>query len=139
MDLTLIFFLAGIIIIGAVLFALMSFGKKGAQHLNVEQFRVRYLEIENGLDKSKPTTYYMTIMNIDKLVDQALKDKGIRGETMGERMRNGATLFKDKNGIWTAHKLRNRIAHETDVVVGYAEARYALSCYKKALKDLGAI
>jgi transposase len=54
-------------------------------------------------------------------------------------MRNAAARFKDRNGLWTAHKLRNRIAHETDVVVGYNEARYALASYKKALKDLGAI
>jgi hypothetical protein len=54
-------------------------------------------------------------------------------------MRNAAVSFKDKNSLWTAHKLRNRIAHETDAVVGYNDARYALACYKKALKDLGAI
>lgn len=139
MDLTLIFFLAGIIIIGAALFALMSFGKKGTCHINVEQYRVKYLEIENQLDREKSTTFYMTVMNADKLLDQALKDMGTKGETMGDRMRNTSTRFKDREGIWKAHKLRNRIAHETDVVVQYPEASYALSCYKKALKDLGAI
>jgi hypothetical protein len=81
----------------------------------------------------------MTIMNADKLVDQALRDLGVKGETMGDRMRNAATRFKDREGIWKAHKLRNRVAHETDIVVQYHEARYALACYKKALKDLGAI
>lgn len=140
MDLTLIFFLSGVILIGAVLFTLMCFGgKKGPKRLDIERYRIRYLEIENGLERKKPPTYYVTIMNADKLVDQALKEKGIKGETMGERLRNAAMLFKDKNSIWAAHKLRNRIAHETDVTIGYNDARYALSGFKKALKDLGAI
>jgi hypothetical protein len=139
MDITLIFLFAGIIIIAAVLLALMSFGKKGAKHLNVEQYRVKYLEIENNLDKDKPTTFYMAVLNADKLLDMALKEKGIRGETMGERMKNAGDIFRDKNGVWSAHKLRNRIAHESDAVVGYNDARYALACFKKALKDLGAI
>jgi len=139
MDLTIIFFFAGIIIIAAIMFAMMSFGKKGAKHLNIEQYRVKYLEIENHLEKDKPATFYMTIMSADNLLDKALKEKGIRGETMGERMRNASTAFRDRNGVWSAHKLRNRIAHESDAVVGYNDARYALACFKKALKDLGAI
>jgi hypothetical protein len=121
------------------MFAVMSFGKKGSKHLNVEQYRVKYLEIENNLDKDKSTTYYMTILNADKLVDKALQDRGIRGETMGERMKNASNIFRDRNGVWSAHKLRNRIAHESDAVISYKDARYALACFKKALKDLGAI
>jgi len=58
---------------------------------------------------------------------------------MGERMKNSAPMFSDRNGIWTAHKLRNTIAHESDVNVTYDEARLALQAFRKALKDLGAI
>jgi hypothetical protein len=79
------------------------------------------------------------VLNADKLVDQALRESGINGETMGERLKSSATKFSDLNGLWTAHKLRNRIAHEPDVAVSYDEARYALNCFRKALKDLGAI
>jgi predicted RNase H-related nuclease YkuK (DUF458 family) len=58
---------------------------------------------------------------------------------MAERMKSGATLFSNRNNVWLAHKLRNRIAHETDVRVSYDDARYALSYFKQALKDVGAI
>ncbi len=81
----------------------------------------------------------MSVLNADKLVDQALRDLGIKGQTMGERMKNSVTLFSDRNGIWTAHKLRNTIAHESDARVTYEDAKYALSCFRQALKDLGAI
>jgi transposase len=81
----------------------------------------------------------LAVLNADKLVDLALRQCGVRGETMGERLKNDASKFSDINGLWTAHKLRNRIAHESDVVVNYDEARHALGYFKKALKDLGAI
>ncbi|NTW62418.1 diguanylate cyclase, partial [Candidatus Saccharibacteria bacterium] len=58
---------------------------------------------------------------------------------VAERMKSAGSMFSDKNGLWSAHKLRNRIAHESDIVVNFNDARYALSSFKKALKDLGAI
>jgi transposase len=58
---------------------------------------------------------------------------------MGERMKTIKDTWSNANNVWTAHKLRNQIAHETDVSVGYDDARRALSGFKQALKDLGAI
>jgi len=140
-DYMIIFGLAGILIIGAVLFALISKVtiRKWAKHLDVEQYRVKYLAIENQLKRDEPSSYHLVVLNADKLVDLAMRECGISGETMGERLKQYSKKFSDLNGLWTAHKLRNRIAHETDVSVNYDEARYALSCFKKALKDLGAI
>ncbi len=128
-----------VLIIAALIFAMICLTNKGAKHLDVEQYRVKYLEIENSLKRDVVSSYHLAVLNADKLVDQALKERGIRGETMGERMKNSASLFSDRNGIWMAHKLRNQIAHETDVKISYNDARYALVGFKKALKDLGAI
>ena len=139
MEQSIIFAFAGVIIIGALLFALICITKKGPKHLNVEQYRVKYLAIENQLKRDEPSSYHLSVLNADKLVDQALRERGVRGKTMGDRMKSSVALFSDRNGIWTAHKLRNQIAHEPDVTVTYEEARYALACFRKALKDLGAI
>lgn len=140
MDLTLIFFLSGIIIIGTLLFAIISnLSKKSVKKLDVERFRVKCLEIEHQLKRDESSSYHLSVINADKLVDLALKGRGAKGKTMGERMKNSTSLFSDRNGIWTAHKLRNEIAHEPDARVTYEQARYALSCFRKALKDLGAI
>jgi transposase len=81
----------------------------------------------------------MTVLNADTLLDQALKDKGIAGTTMGERMKHMQQKWSNANNVWTAHKLRNQIAHEPDVKLSYDSARRALSSFKQALKDLGAI
>jgi hypothetical protein len=140
MDLALIFFLSAIIIVGGLMFALISrLSRTGAKKLDVERYRAKCLEIEHQLKPDDPNSYHMSVLNFDKLLDQALKARGIRGETMGERMKNSSAMFKDRNGVWSAHKLRNKIAHEPDARVSYDQARRALHDFRKALKDLGAI
>jgi hypothetical protein len=139
MDLSIIFFFAGIIIVGGLLFALIGLSKKGTNHLNVEQYRVKWLSIEQQLKRDQPASFSLSVLNADKLLDQSLRERGLRGQTMAERLKSGATMFSNRNNVWTAHKLRNRIAHETDVRVSYDDARYALSYFKQALKDVGAI
>lgn len=141
MDYSLVFGLAAILIIGALLFAFIGrmTVRRCVKHLNVEQYRVKYLAIENQLKREDSSSYHLAVLNADKLVDQALRECDVNGDTMGERLKSTATKFSDLNGLWAAHKLRNRIAHESDVFVTYDEARYALASFKKALKDLGAI
>ncbi len=139
MDQTVVFFLAGILIVAAIILALICGSKKGVKRLDVERYRVRYLAIENQLKRDEESSHHLVVINADKLLDHALKDRGIKGQTMAERMKHVNELFSDSRGVWTAHKLRNKIVHEPDVKVGYEEARHALSNFKKALKDLGAI
>ncbi|MEI7917978.1 MAG: hypothetical protein WCH58_01190 [Candidatus Saccharibacteria bacterium] len=139
MDQSIIFFLSAIIIVGALMCSIICLRGKGKKTLNVEYYRTKCLENEHKLIKDEVSSYHLSVLNADKLVDQALRDLGIKGQTMGERMKNSVTLFSDRNGIWTAHKLRNTIAHESDARVTYEDAKYALSCFRQALKDLGAI
>lgn len=140
-DYAVMFGLAGIVIFGGFLFWLISkiTSKTSHKRLNVEEYRVKFLASENQLKHDEPNSYSLSVLNADKLVDQACRECGLPGETMGERLKNSPQRFKDINGLWTAHKLRNRIAHETNVTVSYNDAKYALESFKKALKDLGAI
>ncbi len=139
MDQTIIFLFAAIIIIGGLLFAFMSLSKKGMRHLDVDRYRVKWLAIEQQLKRDQPASFSMAVLNADKLLDQALKERGLLGQTMAERMKNGAKMLSNRNNVWTAHKLRNQIAHEPDANVTFDQARYALAYFKQALKDIGAI
>ena len=138
MDGTLIVLFAAVLIIGVFLFAVITLGKKGSA-LDVEKYRSRWLAIEQSIGRDNAASYHMAIMNADKLVDQALKDKGFGGQTMGERLKTAKAALPHRDNIWNAHKLRNRIAHEADAKVSYDQARRALAQYKQTLKDLGAI
>ena len=58
---------------------------------------------------------------------------------MGERLKRSDKLLQDIDKVWTAHKLRNRIAHEVGGKINHKVAKRMLAIYKNALKDLGAI
>jgi hypothetical protein len=139
MDQAIIFFLAAVFLVGALILALICSSKKGGKSLNVEYYRAKCLEIEHQLKRDEFSSYHLSVLNADKLVDKAMTDRGFGGNNMGDRLKSAAKVFTDRNGIWNAHKLRNRIAHEADVSVTYDQARTALASFRQALKDLGAI
>jgi hypothetical protein len=46
-------------------------------------------------------------------------------------------IYSDLDGIWSAHKLRNKIAHQLDYNISQTTAKSALKEFEKAFKDLG--
>lgn len=132
------FMLAGILVFAGVMLWLL-FRLHQSNQLNVEKYRRKWLEIEQLPKKDDQRSCQFAIIEADKLLDIAMKECGIRGDTMGERLKTAGNRWSDRNSVWTAHKLRNQIVHETDVAVGYDNARRALASFKRALKDVGAI
>ncbi len=76
------------------------------------------------------------VLDGDKLLDYALSKKGYEG-SLGEKLKLSCRLFSDIDSVWSAHKVRNSIAHEM-VEIGEKDLKVALHSYKKALNDLGA-
>jgi hypothetical protein len=132
-------FLIGILIIAVLLVVVVALTKKGTVQLDVNKYRLKWMTIEKQLDKNDISRCAMAVLNADKLLDQALREKGVKGQTMGERMKALQDTWTSANAIWGAHKLRNQIAHESDHHVTYDDARRAMSGFKQALKDVGAI
>lgn len=90
---------------------------------------VRIIDMFSGNPK-------VSILDADKLLDYALSKRGYKG-SLGEKLKHSKGLFSNLDGVWRAHKLRNRVAHELgDIDRG--EAKSALAQFKKALNDLGA-
>ncbi|MFI5212545.1 MAG: hypothetical protein ACHQTE_01115 [Candidatus Saccharimonadales bacterium] len=131
--------IVSVLIIGVLLIVVIALTKKASPQLDVNKYRLKWLAVDKQLKRDEPSSYQLAVLNGDKLVDQALRDAAVKGETMGERLKTAKDTFSDINAIWTAHKLRNRIAHETDAQVSFEEARRALASFKQALKDIGAI
>lgn len=123
---------------GAILVIIMNRGA-GRTNLNVDKFRSAWLAIEQQVERDNVASYQLAILNADKLLDKALRERGFRGETMGERMKSASKVWRNANLVWTAHKLRNKIAHETDIRLTFDQTRRALAVFKQGLKDLGAI
>ena len=139
MEASVVTFIFAILIVGVLAFvAILLTGKRG-HHFNIEAYQTRFLTIENQLRKESPSSWTVSIIEGDKLLDKAMIEAGIPGKTMGDRLKKGGGRFSNLNAVWRAHKLRNTIAHESGFEVSYNQALNALATYKQALKDLGAI
>ncbi len=137
-KLTIFIFIGLILVFGIGLLVFLT--RKGVKTgLDKEKYQVQWLKIMNNFNLKDNNTFELAVLNADKLVALALEELGVEGQTMGERLKNSKTKFSNLNGIWTAHKLRNKIAHETDLHLKKREVKFALVQFKKALKDLGAI
>lgn len=79
------------------------------------------------------------VSEADKLLDYVLKQSGVPGDTMGDRLKASGQRFSDLNSIWRAHKLRNALAHEIGFDLVPSQAREALGDFERGLKDLGAL
>ena len=117
----------------------LVFTRKSSPKLNIEKYQTKWLAVENSVSRNNSASWQLAIFNADKLVDLALKERRFAGQTMGERMKSAEKVWSNANPIWGAHKIRNRLAHETDVHLTYETTLRALTAFKQALKDLGAI
>lgn len=131
--------LIAILIIAVVGAVYLAFATKRRPILDQAKYQAHWLEIEHSVSKDNPGSWQLAIMNADKLLDQALRERRFGGKTMGERMKAAQSLWKNANHVWSAHKIRNQLAHETDARVNYDITLRALSAFKQGLKDLGAI
>lgn len=79
------------------------------------------------------------VIEADKLLDYALKARGYKGETMGDRLRAAGHDFSYTDDVWHAHKLRNKLVHEAEYQVDARLINRAIGQFYQALKDLGAL
>lgn len=102
----------------------------------------KWLEIERTFNLGGPSHFKTSIIEADKLLDYVLKSRGVRGNNLGERLKNAKPKFSnytDYDNLWFAHKVRNSIAHESMHDLNSAEAKRAIEYFKKALRTLGVL
>ncbi len=139
MTLLILLILVGVLLLGGALLLLIMTRGGGRSSLNIDKYRSEWMGIEQAVARDNESSWHLAILNADKLLDKALRERGFKGQTMGERMKSAKDTWKNTNHVWTAHKLRNQIAHETNAKVTYDTTRRALEAYKQGLKDMGAI
>lgn len=144
MDAIPIIITAGLFIVIMVAYFLYitrsSKASKSSGRVDLSIIPAKWTEIQAMMKAGGPANYRQAIMESDKLVDLVLKSK-VKGETMGERLKNAKHLFDcdtyDK--LWLAHKIRNKIAHEADFEGLSSDANLAVRNFEKALKELRVI
>lgn len=80
----------------------------------------------------------VAVIEADNLLDEALRLAGYRGANLGERLKKITSAELPLiNEIWEAHKIRNRLAHESGFRLDRGTAERALEVYQKVFQDLG--
>ncbi|MDD4351772.1 MAG: hypothetical protein PHU71_02205 [Candidatus Gracilibacteria bacterium] len=131
----LIYIVLGLIILLMLLIILKkAFWKKKFSPADLQFFRKKWEQLTLESEKNPK----IVVLEADKLLDHALSKLGKSGN-LGDKLKKHSSLFSDLNGLWSAHKLRNRIAHELDYEPAAQEGKRALQQFKRALKDLKAL
>lgn len=106
------------------------------QALDLELVHQRWREIM-GMQSQGGVGLKNSLLEADKLLDYVMRGKGFAGENMGDRLKLQGNRFSDLNGVWTAHKLRNQLAHEVDIDIVKPQIEDAVRKLKRGIEDLG--
>ena len=124
----------GILIIVAVAIVLVF---RLPRRLKSKYFLGKWQELQAKLpDKDH---WAQAIIEADKLLDEALKKRRIKGKTMGERLVNVQKEFSDNDSVWFGHKLSVRLRSNPDLPVRKHDVKRALLGLRQGLKDIGAL
>lgn len=97
-------------------------------------------EIQRHLNSTKEAEWKFAVIEADSLVDYILKSSGYPGDAMGDRLKNiDKSQIVTLDGLWEAHKIRNRLAHDPSYFLRYGEAKRAVKLYEQTLKELQAL
>jgi len=101
---------------------------------------LRWEEIEKHINSTREAEWKFALIEADKLVDELLRSAGFPGDTMGDILMNiQPGQLTTLQGLWEAHKIRNRLVHDTNYFLRYTEAKRAVGLYEKTLRELQAL
>lgn len=124
-------FIAVVVVVGLIMLFWVFSGLKKRGFSSVQ--KNEYLKYWSRIQSSDPRT---AVMDADKLLDHMLSKKGYTG-SLGEKLKKAGKLFRNPDDVWAAHKLRNRLAHELDIVFSEKQVKEALKKFEHAYRDLG--
>ncbi len=73
----------------------------------------RFAHVMSLIESAHESDWRQAIIEADIMLDDLLKQLKIEGNTIGDRLKNvDKSTFKTLDNAWTAHKVRNEIAHK---------------------------
>ena len=129
--------IAGGVILLAIVIGIIFLKKKKVKVLDRKYFKKEWNKKQKKCSNKK--LWYEALIDADNLLDEALKKKKTKGKTRGERIVTAQRIFTANDSIWYSHKLANRIRDEELTKVNKKETLKALSAFRLALQDIGAL
>lgn len=105
-------------------------GKKSSSRLE---------QVFTHIASENPNDWKLAIIEADVILDETLKEKGYAGTSLGERLRSiSPSQLNSLDDAWTAHKVRNQIAHGgADFVLTKRLAEETINRYRRVFTEFG--
>jgi hypothetical protein len=95
-----------------------------------------WIKIWGALSSTNPADWKVAILEADNLLDLMVTRMGYKGANLGERLKAiEPSDFNTLNEAWEAHKIRNKIAHESNYDLTFKEAQTAIAYYEKVFRE----
>lgn len=108
-----------------------------AMTLRREELLDKWKQIRAKYDDGSADGAKVAIIQADALVDTILKNAGLEGEHMADRLMNiDKAELKSLDDIWTSHKIRNNVVHTDGFDLSSDLSARAMKGYEKFLKEL---
>jgi hypothetical protein len=133
-DIKLYVAIAALVVLLAVLLFIRRYRSR---HLKTDYFAEHWKDLQKHCKTRK--TWPLAVVDADNLLDEALKRRLFKGKTTGERLVAAQHELTSNETVWFGHKLRNKIAGEDVRKLRKQDIVEALSGFRQALKDLGAL
>ena len=105
-----------------------------------DEIRQNMEDIRKLADSPNASDWNMAILRADALLDDVLQHLGHEGPTLAERLKQAdPTILKSIERVWSAHRLRNSIAHDPTVQHPREMIIHALRSFETAFMDFGYI
>ncbi len=115
----------------------MKFVPRFRRKLKPAHFSERWTKLQKQCSTRK--TWPLAIADADNLLDEALKRRGFKGKTPGERLVAAQHEFSNNEAVWFGHKFRNQLVGKDVRTIKKQDVMDALTGFRQALKDLGAM
>lgn len=107
------------------------------RRLKVKAFSQDWHDLQEHCRSRK--TWPLAITKADALLERALKARGYKGKTTGERLVAAQHELSNNENVWFAHKLSQKIGSQDVRKLKKQDVLMALSGVRQALRDLGAL
>ena len=101
----------------------------------------RWKYILTLVESPNESDWRVSIIESDSLLDETLRSLGLVGDTLSELLEEAQSNdYQSINGVWDAHIIRNKIAHEgQSFPLTQIEARRIIKLYQNTFEELGVI
>lgn len=101
-----------------------------------EEAKKEWAKVEEHFFRGDENDLKIAVIEADKLLEEALRGAGVRGATIGDKLKNlKPTQISNLDELWQAHRLRNQIVHEPTFKLKRDLAERALNIYEETLKS----